>query len=83
MITVNESQWLSHENIFKQVALKKSIINIKLVEKPSMADCNTKNKMYNGGFDNMTENIMIINARSLLKSFGDKMSFVLVNKTIR
>ena len=38
-----------------------------------MVDCNTKNKMYNGGFDNMTENIMIINAWSLLKSFGDKM----------
>ena len=38
-----------------------------------MVDCNTKNKMYNGGFDNRTENIMIINAWSLLKSFGDKM----------
>lgn len=35
IITINKSQWLNHENIFKQVTLKKNIINIKLTNKPT------------------------------------------------
>ena len=82
MIMVNESWWLSHENIFKQMALKKNIVNIKLVERPTTIDCNTKNKTYSGRFKNMIESIMIINVQLLVKSFDNKAGFVPVNRTI-
>lgn len=83
MIMVNVSQWLSHENIFRQVALKKGIFNIKLVERPTMIDRDIENKIYNGLFDNRTKSIMIINTWSLMKSFGNKARFVPINRTIR
>ena len=65
------------------MALKKSIFKIKLVERLTTIDRDTKNKMYNGLFNNKIESIMIINAWSLLKSFSNKAGFITVNKTIR
>lgn len=76
IITINKSQWLNHENIFKQVTLKKNIINIKLTNKLTTIYHDIENKTYSGGFDNKIESIMIINIISLLKSFGNKVGFI-------
>ena len=83
IIMINESQWLSHENIFKQMALRKSIFNIKLAKRPTIVVNNIKNITYSGKFENRIKNIMIINAQSLLKSFGNKAGFVPINRTIK
>lgn len=63
-----------------KVPLKKGIVDVKLAERPTMADLNRKHQMNICGFDNRAEHLMVVKTWALMKTLGNKTNFILVNE---
>ena len=62
--------------------MKKSILNIDLMNIPTSKDSNRKNNMYRCGLDNWTVGFIVVYTWLLMESFSYKPCFVALNGTI-
>ena len=67
---MNITLWLLHVNLLLKIAMKKSIGNIQLPNRPVKADSNAQNQSDSSRFDNWTERFCEINSRLLMKPLG-------------
>lgn len=63
--------------------MKKWILNIKLMNRPSSGNRKAENSVDNSQFDQMAECINLINAQVLMKPFGNQAGFVALNQTVK
>ena len=82
-VKINEPRSLSHIDIFKQMALKKEIIDIWLVKRSTSTDSKIEDKTHNGWFDHWAKYVMIVHPRALVKSFSNQTCLVPVNRASR
>ena len=79
----NKPRWLLHVNLLLQVTRKKSILYIKLKQRPIQIGSKWNKNPNKGSLGNQRERLSIINPISLSISFGQKASFVALKITIR
>lgn len=60
----------SHVDIFDEITIKESIVDIKLLQVPIFYGSNGYNNMDGGHFNNKRENLQIINALNLGVAFA-------------
>ena len=65
--TVDETWWLLVVDRLVEVAMKKGILHIQLVDRPGAGDGNAENGPNGGLFDHRTEGLVVVNAFSLRK----------------
>jgi hypothetical protein len=62
---VDETWWLLAVDRLVEVAVKKGILHVQLVDRPSAGDVNAENSPNGGLFDHRTEGLVVVNAFSL------------------
>lgn len=83
MLRIHKSRWLGHKYIFHHCAIEKSIVDFLLLNELMVGYRNWQNIVDDCGFYNRTECLSIISAWRLMKSFGNKTSFEVINFPIR
>lgn len=82
MIRVNEARWLSHEDLFGEIPIEESIMDVKLTYWPIRGNCNGKYDADGSGSDHRAECIKVVNAFILVIAFGNQASFVTFDRSI-
>ena len=82
-VLINKSKRLRHKDIIGHCTLQKCIIDIRLIKRLTSTCRKTENEAYRGGLGNHTKGVVIVYARTLMKTFCNKKSFILVNRAIR
>ena len=67
---------LRHIDLLLEMPIKKVIIYIKLAKSPLAIEGNVKHNTDTNGIDHGTKSFMKVNARLLVKAFGNKASFM-------
>ena len=83
IIRVSHALLLCHTNLFREMPIEKSIIDIKLVNSSLAIECNAKHSTDGDEIYHMTESLLKINVRLLVKAFLNKESFIPCNRAIR
>ncbi|CAB4299730.1 unnamed protein product [Prunus armeniaca] len=63
---------LSLINVLIQKPMKKSILNIKLTERPPARDCKTQNGTNSGVLDNRTKDFSVVKTRLLVETLATR-----------
>src|SRR5262249_32991057 len=74
--------WL-HIHLFSQKPMQKSIINIKLIDRPLFASSNSNEQMYCNNFGNRRKPIRVINTFHLMVPFSNQSSLKAIHSSIR
>ena len=80
---VNKARWLRHKHFLSERSINEHIIDIKLINRSTMRQGNCENNPYSCGFYDWAKIFVVVNAGVLVKAFGDKTSFIAVNRRIR
>ena len=73
---------LCHIDLLREILDQKGIINMKLAKAPLAMECNVEHSTNGDGIDHGTESLLKINTRLLVKTFSNKLSFILRNRAI-
>ena len=79
----NKSMWLFHVNLLLKVTVKKCIIHIKLKQEPTQSGSEGDKNPNISNLGNGGKRFSVVNTICLSITFGYKMSFVALNRTIR
>lgn len=79
---VSETKWLSLIDFFSEVSMKKGILDVKLVDRPSIIDHKAENSADCSRLGDGAEGLVIVNVSLLIKAFGNKACFVSLSTTI-
>jgi hypothetical protein len=71
IMMINIPWWLKHIHIFLEKAVKKGIVDVELLHVPPLRDGEREDDMYSCRLDDGTICIIIVDAVTLLKPFGD------------
>jgi len=80
---INKTWRLLAVDCLIKMTMKKSILDIQLMNRPMMRGCNTQNCPDCSWFNNRTEYLIIVNAMVLRESLNNPTSFVASKGTIR
>lgn len=78
--TLNKALRLSHEDFFSQITTQEGIIDIKLLEKPSLRKSNRENKSNCDKFYHWAEGFIQVKSRFLQESLGYNLALCLLTK---
>ena len=67
-----QARGLLHKDLLFKESMEKCIGDVKLPEGPFEADSNGENESDSSWFDNRTEGFSVVNARLLVKTFGNQ-----------
>jgi hypothetical protein len=70
-------------NILTQLTIKKDILHIKLRDGPLLNRSHNKKSVNSGHMSNSSKSLIIITALLLLKTTSNKMSLIMLKRTIR
>ncbi|KAF5470815.1 hypothetical protein F2P56_011304 [Juglans regia] len=73
---------LDHEDYFKEITIQKGIGNVELLNGPTTNDANGENEPYSLWFDYENESLTVVKYWLLVKLFGHKTGFVVLDSTI-
>jgi hypothetical protein len=76
-------RWWTYVNILTQLTIKKDILHIKLRDGPSPNRSHDKKSVNGSHMSNMSKSLIIISTMLLLKIMSNKMSLILIKRTIR
>jgi hypothetical protein len=76
-------RWWMHVNILTQLTIKKDILHIKLRDRPLPNRRHDKKSVNSGHMSNKSKNIITISTLLLLKTTSNKMSLIVLKRTIR
>lgn len=79
-IRVHKTQRLMHKDNFIKRAVKESVANIKLANRPRARDNQGKNDTDSDRLDNGTKGFSEVNPRDMMKTFGDQARLILVHQ---
>ena len=80
---INEPSRLNAVDSLTQGAMEKCILHIELVNRPGARQCQSEDNPDGSWFDNRTESLIIINARSLSETAKHPPCFIAVKRAIR
>ena len=80
---INEPSRLNTVDSLTQGAMEKCILHIELVNRPGARQCQSEDNPDGSWFDNRTESLIIINARSLSETAKHPPCFIAVKRAIR
>jgi hypothetical protein len=75
--------WWMHVDILTQLTIKKSILDIKLIDGPLTNRCYGKKSANSGHMSNMSKSLIIIMTVLLVKTTSNKTSLVMLKRTVR
>jgi hypothetical protein len=79
---INKSWGLPHIDLFFKETMKKSILHIKLSERPTSKDCQGQKELDGCGLDHKAECILIVQSMALFESLCNQARFIALNGTI-
>ena len=82
IMDVSHALQLRHIDLFCKMPIEKGIVDIKLVSSPLAIEYNDKHNTNGDGIYHKTKSLVKINARLLVKSFSNKVSFITCNSAI-
>lgn len=82
-LRVNKGRRLLHIHLLLEGAMKKRIVDIKLSDRPTRRNSKIKNKSNNGGFDNRTEGVIVVNVYLLMVTLYLYITLVLLCSLLR
>jgi hypothetical protein len=76
-------RWWVHVKILTQLTMKKDILHIKMWDGPLPKRSHNKKSVNSGHMSNRSKNLIIIKTVLLLKTTSNKMSLIVLKRTIR
>jgi hypothetical protein len=76
-------RWWVHVNILAQLIIKKGILHIMLRDGPLLNRSHSKKSANSGHMSNRSKSLIIITTLLLLKTMSNKMSLIVLKRTIR
>ena len=78
MMRINKAERLGHIDWFREIAMEKGVVSIKLSNRLITRQDKSEDNVDGGGFNNETRGINIVNTRGLMVPFGNKTCFVVI-----
>lgn len=82
-VRMNKCRRLLHKHLLLEVTMKKSILDIKLLARPTRGDGNGKHKANGGGLNHQAKSITVVNAGLLVEPLSHQSGFCSVPKSHR
>jgi hypothetical protein len=83
LIQIHKTRWLLTVDNLIKVAMEKSILDIKMTNRPGAGDVKVENQANHGRLDNRTEGLIIVNYGMLRESTNNPTSFIARESPIR
>ncbi|GMP86718.1 hypothetical protein CsSME_00039393 [Camellia sinensis var. sinensis] len=80
---VEKAKGRTHVDLLSEMTVKKSILNVHLIEKPMLSSSNKNQGTDNSHLGNRGKCLLIINTVLLRETLGNQTSFVALERTIR